>query len=100
MKFRVLWDVAPCSHVEFDRRFRDAYCNIWAMMEAVRTSETSVNFNVTTRRYISEDYKKECIFYGIQCDLKVSVQCKFFFQGHKYCVPYYYGEEIFLYPLL
>jgi hypothetical protein len=24
-------------------------------MEAVRTSETSVNFNVTTRRYIPED---------------------------------------------
>jgi hypothetical protein len=28
------------------------------MMEAVRTSETSVNFNVTTRRYISEDSKR------------------------------------------
>jgi hypothetical protein len=26
-------------------------------MEAVRTSETSVNFNVTTRRYIPEDSK-------------------------------------------
>jgi hypothetical protein len=26
-------------------------------MEAVRTSETSVNFNVTTRRYIPEDPK-------------------------------------------
>jgi hypothetical protein len=25
------------------------------MMEAVLTSETSVNFNVTTRRYIQED---------------------------------------------
>jgi hypothetical protein len=25
------------------------------MMEAVRTSETSVNFNVTTRRYIPEN---------------------------------------------
>jgi hypothetical protein len=25
------------------------------IMEAVRTSETSVNFNVTTRRYIPED---------------------------------------------
>jgi hypothetical protein len=34
---------------------------MWAvivlMMEAVRTSETSVNFNVTTRRYIPEDSK-------------------------------------------
>jgi hypothetical protein len=27
------------------------------MMEAVRTSESSVNFNVTTRRYIPEDSK-------------------------------------------
>jgi hypothetical protein len=27
------------------------------MMEAVSTSETSVNFNVTTRRYIPEDSK-------------------------------------------
>jgi hypothetical protein len=27
------------------------------MMEAVRISETSVNFNVTTRRYIAEDSK-------------------------------------------
>jgi hypothetical protein len=27
------------------------------MMEAVRTSETSVHFNVTTRRYIPEDSK-------------------------------------------
>jgi hypothetical protein len=26
-------------------------------MEVVRTSETSVNFNVTTRRYIPEDSK-------------------------------------------
>jgi hypothetical protein len=28
-----------------------------AMMEAVRTSETSINFNMTTRRYIPEDSK-------------------------------------------
>jgi hypothetical protein len=27
------------------------------MMEAVRTSETSINFNVTTLRYIPEDPK-------------------------------------------
>jgi hypothetical protein len=25
-KFRVFWDVTPCSHVEVDRSFRDAYC--------------------------------------------------------------------------
>jgi hypothetical protein len=44
VKFRVFWDVAPCSHIEVDRRFRAL------MMEAVRTSETSVNFNVATRQ--------------------------------------------------
>jgi hypothetical protein len=38
MKVRVFWDVA-------------------LMMEAVRTSEMSVNFNVTTRRYIPQDSK-------------------------------------------
>jgi hypothetical protein len=54
MKFRVLWDVAPCSDV--DRHFRGAYCLIIALMtEAVCTSETSINFNVITWRYIPED---------------------------------------------
>jgi hypothetical protein len=60
MKFRVFWDVAQCSHVEVDRRFRGAYSIIKAialMTEAVRASEMSVNFNVTTRRYIPEDSK-------------------------------------------
>jgi hypothetical protein len=32
-----------------------AHIIIALMMEAVRTSETSVNFNVITRRYIQED---------------------------------------------
>jgi hypothetical protein len=31
------------------------------MMEAVRTSETSVNFNVTTRRYIPVDFKLQSL---------------------------------------
>jgi len=26
MMFRVFWDVAPCSHIEVDLRFRGAYC--------------------------------------------------------------------------
>jgi hypothetical protein len=26
LKFRVFWDVTPCSHVEVYRRFRGAYC--------------------------------------------------------------------------
>jgi hypothetical protein len=54
MKFRVFWDVAPCSHNEVDRRFRGATAVL--MMEAVRISETSVHFVVTTRRY-QEDSK-------------------------------------------
>jgi hypothetical protein len=36
---------------------RAASIIIALMIEAVRTSETSVNFNVTTRRYIPEDSK-------------------------------------------
>jgi hypothetical protein len=61
MKFRVFWDVAPCSHIEVDRRFRGGCVLppllIALMMETVRTSETSVNFNVITRSYIPEDSK-------------------------------------------
>jgi hypothetical protein len=48
MKIRAFWDVAPCS-LEVDRRFTSAM-----MMEAVRTSETSVYSNETTWRYIPE----------------------------------------------
>jgi hypothetical protein len=51
MKFRVFWDVAPCSQVDVDQRF------IALMMEVVLTSETSVNINFSTRRYIPEDSK-------------------------------------------
>jgi hypothetical protein len=46
MKFRVFCNVAPRSLADHA-----------LMMEAVHTSETSVNFNVTTRRYIPEDPK-------------------------------------------
>jgi hypothetical protein len=61
-KLRAFWDIAPCSLVGVDRLFRGAYCLhrqgdygfITMMMEAVRTSETSVYFNETTRRYIPE----------------------------------------------
>jgi hypothetical protein len=49
MKIIVFWDVAPCSLLEIDRRF------IALMMEAVSTSETSVNSYETTGRNIPED---------------------------------------------
>jgi hypothetical protein len=45
MKFRVLWDVLPCSQIDVDRRFR---AMIALIMEAARTSETSVYFNGST----------------------------------------------------
>jgi hypothetical protein len=47
LKAAVFWDVAPCSLVDIDRRFRGA--------EAVSSSETSVNIDETTRRNIPED---------------------------------------------
>jgi hypothetical protein len=47
-KMAVFWVVAPFSLVE-------VYQLIALMMEAARTSETSVNFYQTTRRYNPED---------------------------------------------
>jgi hypothetical protein len=66
LKMAVFWVVAPCRLVEVYRRFRDASCLyhqgddrpasiIALMMEAASTSETSVNFYQTTRRYNPED---------------------------------------------
>jgi hypothetical protein len=50
MKFRfVFWDVLPCKII-FDPMFQGYV----AMMEAARTSETSVD-NYFTRQYIPED---------------------------------------------
>jgi hypothetical protein len=46
-------------------------------MEAVLTSETSVNFNVTTRRYIPEDSKPHA---RLRENLKISLNkgyCRF-----------------------
>jgi hypothetical protein len=48
-----LWDVAPCSLVEIDWRFRRVL--IALMMESFYTSETSVSFHQTTRRNNPED---------------------------------------------
>jgi hypothetical protein len=46
----VFWDAAPCSLAETDQWFRV----IVLLMEAVSTSETSVNFCEITRRNILE----------------------------------------------
>jgi hypothetical protein len=48
---------------------------ISAMMEAVNTSETSVNFNVTTRHYIPED-SKLCNKYVFNLSNKNTLQYK------------------------
>jgi hypothetical protein len=72
MKFSIFWDIALCSQVEVDRCFRGEYCLrhhgdsfIALMMEVVRTSEMSVNLNLTTRNYIPEVSKLKksvCLF--------------------------------------
>jgi len=48
-------NVASCSLVEIDRRFRGTS---GMMMEAIRTSETSVD-NHFTRQYIPEDNSEQ-----------------------------------------
>jgi hypothetical protein len=59
MKFRIVfWDVLPCKMI-VDRRFRGMCClhqrvSSSLMMEAARTSETSV-YNYFTWQYIPED---------------------------------------------
>jgi hypothetical protein len=69
MKMAVLWVVAPCSLVEFERRFRGAHClhhqgevsevlvaSIVALiMEAASISQTSENFYQTTLRNNPDD---------------------------------------------
>jgi hypothetical protein len=47
--YTALWDLTSCSLV--------VVISIDLMIEAVRTSETSVSLNVTTRRYVPEDSK-------------------------------------------
>jgi hypothetical protein len=56
-KMAVFRIVAPCSLVKFTNvsEVLAASINIAQMMEAARTSETSVNFYQTTQRYNPED---------------------------------------------
>jgi hypothetical protein len=53
MKITAFWNIVHCSLFEVDRRFRGAYC-LHRPFITVRTSETSVYSNETTRRCISE----------------------------------------------
>jgi hypothetical protein len=59
IKFRVFWEVLPCSHLDVDRRFRGA-CFLHLQgdefqMEAARPSETSVDIEFISQQYIPED---------------------------------------------
>jgi hypothetical protein len=54
MKMAVFWVVVLCSLVEIYRRFRDAASIIGAMI--ADTSETSVNFNRTTRHNTEDSH--------------------------------------------
>jgi hypothetical protein len=49
MKKAIFWDVAPCSLVDTDRHF------ITLKMEAVSSSETSINIYQTAQCYIPQD---------------------------------------------
>jgi hypothetical protein len=51
MKFRVFWDIASCSHVEVDRRFRGT-SEIWSTSTWLHgtTSQTTLNFILTAVR--------------------------------------------------
>jgi hypothetical protein len=56
MKIRAFWDVAPCSLIRVDRRFRDVYCLYHQGGDGGKqNSETSVYSKQTTQRYIPED---------------------------------------------
>jgi hypothetical protein len=45
MKMRVFCDIASCSHVEVDRRFRGAYCLHHSPDDGGTTSQKTLNFN-------------------------------------------------------
>jgi hypothetical protein len=58
MKFRVFWDVAPCSHIELTDVSEVRTASVIGYDDGGRrTSKMSVNFNVSSRRYIQEDSK-------------------------------------------
>jgi hypothetical protein len=73
-KFSVFWDVLPCSQVDVDdvSEVRTA-CIIALTMEAVRTSETSINICLTTWQYIPEDSKLQIgyIVQLVRCKLNI-----------------------------
>jgi hypothetical protein len=70
MKIRDFWDVVPCSVIGEDWRSEVLTVSIIdLMMEAVRTSEKSVYYNGTIRRYIPEGS-------NLQKSRVLSVECQ------------------------
>jgi hypothetical protein len=67
MNMTVFWDAAPCSLAEIYRFLEGLTAStiraMNLMMEAVSTSETSVNFCETTRRNIPEDICLNTLLY-------------------------------------
>jgi hypothetical protein len=61
MMSSVFWDITPCSPLKVDRVLSPAFtlvsCSAYSTlkMEAICSSETSVDFQRTKRRYIPED---------------------------------------------
>jgi hypothetical protein len=66
IKTSALLDVAQCSFVEVDRRFRGAYHLRRPDDEAIRTCKTSIYFNETTRRCIPESCYFQQEFFRIK----------------------------------
>jgi hypothetical protein len=78
MKIAVFWGIVPCSLVEIGRHFVHSHClhhqgddSYALMMEAVSTSQTSVNFYETTWRNIShsQPWEPEISQEESRCDL-------------------------------
>jgi hypothetical protein len=87
---RVFWDIAPCSLVEINRRFRGAYClhhqGFFApMTKAVRTSHASVYFNETTQRYIPEDSHLHNFEHVPNFNTCLSNMCRVTFESLRIC---------------
>jgi hypothetical protein len=56
LKSTITWDITQCRPLKVNRRFRGSYSLFLDLkMEAICSSETSVGFQRTTRRYILED---------------------------------------------
>jgi hypothetical protein len=88
MKLKIFWDVLPCSSLNFDRRFRGTCCihHQALMMEAARTSETSVEIQLRTRQYIPEDSEliPEILFLSFNYEVYYRI-CKSPRLVHKLC---------------